>query len=649
MTSSRRASPARPALALFLFLFGVSLLTAGGHTYSPDEETFLYVTQSLITRGDFNIPDRNVAPVVGGQRGLGGRIYAGTGLLPSLLLTPLYVAADAAARALEPRARLLIGRVLVVTVYNALLAALAAVLFYAWNRRLGVGPRAGLGATLALALGTLWWVYARTLYAETLLALLWLLAAYGIRAFHDTRALRWMIGAGLAAGLALLTKIQGALALPALAVYFLALELRVPGGQSLVAHARALFAPALAFSLPILAGAFLLGGYNLIRFGSAFETGYRAVDAAYPVMRGLYGQLLSSGKSIFLYAPPLLLALIAFPRFLRQHLPEALCAILLVLTVLVFHARVSYWAGDGAWGPRYLVATLPFWMLALGPSLAAWWARRVTRALVLALSALGVLVTLLGLTINFDSYIQLEPREAVRHFDPAASPLVAQLRLLADRLDAWTRPPRTDAGVFLLRGFTPQDELWPQFLPARAELAVRRASAAPLTLELYALDYRVETRPKRALAFRANGAPLAATRVPHADAGELEYHVPLPPSPDLRVEILTVGSDPRGKSPQGDELGVQLQALSLGADTVSLPLDPALAIPPAPVADARELWGWFFRPTYRHWDHVLWYLSMAGLDSTVLTLLESVWLALVSFCVGAGTVLLGRAFRTRRA
>ncbi len=632
--SARKDNPFRNdkysfPLALFLFLFGIFLFTASGHTYSPDEETILYVAQAFVTRGEFNIPNRKDAPVVGGQRGVEGKIFAGTGVFTSLLVSPFYVGAEAVARVIEPRAQSFILRVIVVSLFNALIGALGGVVFFAWQRRMGIAPRMAVGVTLIAALGTMFWVYTRTLYAETLLALGWLVAVYAVRAFFDYRARWWLIVAGLAVGLSVLTKLQGALILPALLVYFAAQERR-----ELLRHPKFLqnqFFNALAFIIPFAVCLVVLGYYNFIRFGSFLDTGYGSVDADYPIWRGVLGQVLSSGKSVFMYAPPLVLSVIAFPRFFKTYRAEAILCALLIATVIVFHARVYYWAGDGAWGPRYLAATMMFWILPL----AVWGKNFLERALVFLFFALGVLVNLLGMSVNFDTYIQIEPREVVRHFEPSASPLLAQWSLLQERAGAWGNAFQARDGIFLTRGFVKQDELFPQYIPQRAHVWIKNADTAEL--KLYALDYRVETRPKRTLEFFANGAPLETTRVPHSDAGELEYRVLLPRASDVTLEIFTRGSDENGSSPQGDELGVHVQSIESTRGENGIEPDATLAIPNAPFADARELWGWFFRQNYLHWDHVAWYVSVAGLEMRSVMIILGAWffLAAVSTTVGA--------------
>jgi len=63
------------------------------------------------------------------------------------------------------------------------------------------------------------------------------------------------------------------------------------------------------FALPVLLFLALALGYNFMRFGSLFQTGYGGMAVfSTPLLVGLYGLLFSAGKSLFLYAPIVALA-----------------------------------------------------------------------------------------------------------------------------------------------------------------------------------------------------------------------------------------------------------------------------------------------------------------------------------------------------
>lgn len=639
-----------PAVALGLFLFAIFILTASAHTYSPDEESLIYVTQSFVRSGDFNIPNPDKYPVVGGHRGVGGKLYSGTGPAQSLMAVPFYAFGTEVARAFDFHFRDFVLRVVIVTLFNSLITALTGILLLAWMQRLGFSLRVSVALVLVWALATLAWVYARTYYSEPLLTFFFVLAAYSLRVFDDTRRAVWIIVAGVAAGLATLTKVQGVLLLPALGLYFALLEFtRNPELRGFVRRA---LAPG-ALLLVALGLSLLLTGYlNFIRFQDPFQTGRGEVSQAMPILEGLYGLLLSSGKSVFLYAPPIILFFFALPRFARRFPPEAAFCVLLMATFILFHARLEIWSGDGAWGPRYLVSTMPFWILPVGASVSSWWRRAWRRAAVIALVAAGVAVNILGLTINWDAYIQIQPNADARYFQPAESPLLAQWDLLTERVGKWWgEVVASPKGVVFVRGFlagSGQDNL-PRFLAPRALILVKSGAAQPLHLSLLALDYRSDQKEKRRLAFWANGAPLQSQLLPAADSGFLNYRVQIPAvdAAWAPVDIVTLGSDPTGTSPQGDELGVHLQSLEVGAGDSgqTLPLLGDLAIAPLPTADPKAMWAWFYAPANAQFDFFWWYLYFSGLGDTQVAVVSLTIAAAGVVCLAAAAPTLWRASR----
>jgi len=121
----------------------------------------------------------------------------------------------------------------------------------------------------------------------------------------------------------------------------------------------------------------LVGTYNAVRFGSAFDTGYASAHLNQlggialfetPLPSGLAGMLLSPGKSVFLFCPVLLAAFVGF-RVLWRHHRTLTVAILAALTsTVLFHSKYTFWAGDLAWGPRYLASGMGIWVLGMIPA-----------------------------------------------------------------------------------------------------------------------------------------------------------------------------------------------------------------------------------------------------------------------------------------
>ncbi len=171
--------------------------------------------------------------------------------------------------------------------------------------------------------------------------------------------------------------------------------------------------------------------HNALRFGDPLSTGYAGEGFSTPLWRGVAGLLLSPGKGIWLYAPPLLLSAVLWPRF-RQVQP-ALAIFLALAWAVALPFYGSWWAWDGgwAWGPRLLVPLLPLSCLPLLtlPAERRWvWAAALT-------IVSGGLINLLGVLTNPVTHYA---RLAARHTDPALraafsvtdAPLAGALRSL---------------------------------------------------------------------------------------------------------------------------------------------------------------------------------------------------------------------------
>ena len=157
------------------------------------------------------------------------------------------------------------------------------------------------------------------------------------------------------------------------------------------------------FLLATLPGAALALGYNFLRFGSLFETG-RLAHEKHPSIplwgnpiSGLLTLLVSPGKSILLYSPPIVLGFAGI-RWLWRHKPQIGFIVVAASVVLVlFISTISFPGGDWCWGPRYLVTLVPLWALAFPyvPLQGGW-----RRGLVTGIAGLGLIVQCLALSVE---------------------------------------------------------------------------------------------------------------------------------------------------------------------------------------------------------------------------------------------------------
>jgi len=157
------------------------------------------------------------------------------------------------------------------------------------------------------------------------------------------------------------------------------------------------------FLLATLAGVGMALGYNHLRFGSVFETGKIRSEnhAGIPLfgnpLTGLLTLLVSPGKSIVLYSPPIILGLAGIRRLWR-HAPQIGYVVVTASVVLVlFISTISFAGGDWCWGPRYLTPLVPLWALAF-PYVTI--KSRRSRGLVTAIVGLGFIVQGLAVSVE---------------------------------------------------------------------------------------------------------------------------------------------------------------------------------------------------------------------------------------------------------
>jgi hypothetical protein len=161
------------------------------------------------------------------------------------------------------------------------------------------------------------------------------------------------------------------------------------------------------FLLATLAGVALALGYNHLRFGSVFETGklrpetHPGIPQFGNPLTGLLTLLVSPGKSILLYSPPVVLGFAGIRRLWRDE-PQIGFVVLAASVVLVlFISTISFPGGDWCWGPRYLTPLLPLWALAFpyAPISNGW-----RRGLVTGIVGLGLIVQCLAVSVEHQRF-----------------------------------------------------------------------------------------------------------------------------------------------------------------------------------------------------------------------------------------------------
>lgn len=400
------------ALWLWLGVTAVYALFAPGRIDIVDGAIRFAVTDSLWESGRPVVNHPWLHAVIGRD----GRPYAYYGLGTSLAALPLVALADLLSAGSMESKRFAFS---LTSVPYASAAVAAVFLIYG---RLGFSLRRALAWSLVLAFGTLLWPYAGSSFDSALQAF-WLTVAAWVT-IEAARAPSAGWGAMGALAAVMLINIQE--------YYFVlvgACLIAVPKLERSAIVER-MKNPALQLiACGVGLGLALFAGYNIYRFGKPLYSGRTTVGHALvgnPLI-GLAGLFVSPAKSIFLYSPPYLLALIGLYRLVRHRTAIGLPIAATMAAHIALTSMLAFWAGEWAWGPRYLVAQLPLAAVAAPFAFGS----QEQRPLKLLLAGLGLVVQMLALTVDHQRYYferNYEPHfwtdDIVMYTD---SPLVARV------------------------------------------------------------------------------------------------------------------------------------------------------------------------------------------------------------------------------
>ncbi len=359
---------------LFLLCVAAGLLAfavQSGELGSADTTHRLQATHWLWTSQPQVFP--NEYPEFG-LHGRGGKLYSWYGIGQSLLMLP----ADLLGTWIshwkifsdyedDPAIR----SIVVSYSTNILVNVLTAIIVFRFLRQLAFSVKESVAGVLALLFCTTHLHYTQNMMENNYIMLLTMTGFSFQYEWLITGSRRpLLIGSG-ALALNLLTRLTTGLDLISVAVFLLVLlwfQRTSPERlwQRFVEYAK-VAAPVYAFFL------LLDRLYQFYRFGS-FTNTYVSIFAkeqrlqdptlpanfpwTTPFHVGVLGALFQPEKSIFLFDPLLVLALVLFALLWKRMSAEmrayVVASLFLLVIYISFYARYAFWAGDFAWGDRYV-------------------------------------------------------------------------------------------------------------------------------------------------------------------------------------------------------------------------------------------------------------------------------------------------------
>jgi hypothetical protein len=403
-------------LGVSLIVLAVYLASARGTPMTFDERLVYDTTASFVHGSPYirtpllhRFPDWATTRSNGKQVG----IYA---LGTSMAAAPMYVLGKVVAMAAPEHKR---ARVLVTATMftNAFITAGTVFMLMLLCLLLGAPPGGSVLVGLSFGLGSYAFPHALTMFTEPGTALCLIASVFFAVRASRRGARSDLVWCGVWAGAGVLFRVTAVLFLPVLGLWLLAVA------AWKVRDARARAARAFEFGAWYLAGAVgpivLALLINWWRYGSPIKFGYAiggpATSQSYPIARGIAGQWFSSGKSIFFYAPIAIIVVCGlFRAFRRMPVEMALLGSLVIVNTLFF-ARVQFWSGDWAWGPRYLQIVLPCLAAMAAPLMdSRWWRYAVAGVGVVGFVVAALPAVLVRFTIIFYYAFAAKPPPSVQ-------------------------------------------------------------------------------------------------------------------------------------------------------------------------------------------------------------------------------------------
>jgi hypothetical protein len=363
-----------------------------------------------------------------GLPGRGGQIFSWYGIGQSLLMLPADLMATWVAHwdifseyQDDPGMRSMV----VSYSTNILLSVLTVLIGFRLLRQLRFSENEAVAGVLALLLCTTHLHYTQNMQENNFIMLLTLTGFSFQYEWLRSNSLRGLLIGSVALGLNLLTRLTTGLDVIAAGVFVLAiLWFEQVRGRDL--RERLLTYSKIAVPVYVCFAA-VERLYNFYRFGSLTET-YLPIFAresrlqdptlpanfpwSTPFREGVLGALFKPEKSIFLFDPLLVLALFLllflWKRLAVEVRAYALTSLLLLGAYISFYARYTYWAGDFAWGDRYVSTAVEMLALVALPlllryraSLGPWVCRS---SMVLIFISFGIQVASLAFWLPLEIY-----------------------------------------------------------------------------------------------------------------------------------------------------------------------------------------------------------------------------------------------------
>jgi hypothetical protein len=345
---------------VFAAFLGIYLLVAAGHVETIDVSESIAVSQQIVNHGVLWVTGFPTTPGGGVVPGVGGHLFSPHDIGLALIFTPISLLLRWTG--LSPQ----LGGFLY-TLVDAVFSALLVAVFFRFSVGLTNRLRPSLWAAAVLGLCTIVFPYAHTTFDAMPTAFFLLLSVYATWTAAKRTSTRYLLAGGCAAGAAVLIRSDSLILIAPLAFWVI--------WRFGVRHISRHFTGLLAWFTPLVIAALVTGWYDVARFGSWLNNGHAhdpQTKTSSHLWYGLAGGLVSPGKGLVFFAPPVVIALLGWRRFIRDEPGLSATIVVGAGAYLIFVSRLINWSGAEAWGPRFLVPITALLLLPLAGYFARW-------------------------------------------------------------------------------------------------------------------------------------------------------------------------------------------------------------------------------------------------------------------------------------
>lgn len=395
--------------SIFILVLILFLLIGSGRIESSDGVSALSVTRNIIQTGRFNMPPPVYTNGLQTTRGKGGLYYSPTSLGMSLAYLPaalisraVYLAQGNDFPQYYPLQSDFITEFFA-SFTNPILAFFLFVVNYLIFSLFIKNRGQAFFLSFIISFATILLPLSKDAFSHILFTLLIMSSVYQMLVYmYKDKKISRLIYSGIFAGMAVLS--YNMVFVIVLGILFVAFVVMFQRKKYTIPE---IIQKVLIWSIAISPFLLIFFYYNFVRFGSYFSTGYdlHSFDLTTKAIffEGLWGLLFSSGKSIFLYSPILVPAVVIALQHLKKDWSSQL--FLVMTAVLIgFYSLFVFWSGELSWGPRYLSLIVPFAGIVLARNWKDIWNKKIILTLLIMV---GIFVQLEGTVINYEKQYQI--------------------------------------------------------------------------------------------------------------------------------------------------------------------------------------------------------------------------------------------------